>query len=171
MTSFLFWNLNGQPLAEYVAQVCAERNIDVLVLAECEIPPVDLCDQLRRATGNSYSVTESASLDGSERTIQGRAWQPLYNPFWSRLGDRTPGPAGTFFRRDASVVCFDWHLFDQVLFARGLLPYLENAGEVVDRIGEVNLTTTHGRLSDGFSDHLPIMFSLTDRQPKEENIS
>jgi hypothetical protein len=38
MTTFLFWNLNKRPLAGLVAELAELHQIDVLILAECEIP-------------------------------------------------------------------------------------------------------------------------------------
>ena len=38
MTTFLFWNINKQPLEPLVAQLAHERAVDVVLLAECEDP-------------------------------------------------------------------------------------------------------------------------------------
>ena len=38
MTTFLFWNLNRRDLAHLVNQVVYENEVDVLILAECEVP-------------------------------------------------------------------------------------------------------------------------------------
>jgi hypothetical protein len=46
MAKFLFWNLNKKPLTELIAVLAAEQRIDVLVLAECNIPEVNLLDAL-----------------------------------------------------------------------------------------------------------------------------
>jgi len=40
--SFLFWNIGRKPLAESVAQLARERDVDVLVLAESRIEPIEL---------------------------------------------------------------------------------------------------------------------------------
>jgi hypothetical protein len=37
-TTFLFWNLNRKPLQQIAAALARSRNVDVLVLLECDIP-------------------------------------------------------------------------------------------------------------------------------------
>jgi hypothetical protein len=55
--TFIFWNIAKQRIEDYVAQLCVEWNVDVLLLAEC---PVDidfdasLQDRLRAATGSRF---------------------------------------------------------------------------------------------------------------------
>ncbi len=107
-----------------------------------------------------FSFMSRSSLSSEERTVQGRTYRPLYNPMWGCFGDRTPGPGGTFHRRDASPVCYDWYMFDQVLFSAELLPYLANPGEIVELVGDVSLIDRNDRPSNVGSDHLPILFSL-----------
>jgi len=38
MTRFLFWNLNNKPIRHLIKEVARGNDVDVLVLAECEIP-------------------------------------------------------------------------------------------------------------------------------------
>jgi hypothetical protein len=56
------------------------------------------------------------------RTVRGRVWDYFYNPMWSRLGDDSPGPPGTFWRAGSGLVNHFWNTFDQVLLRPGLLP-------------------------------------------------
>jgi len=42
MISFLFWNLNRQPLELAVSRLAQLHDIDVVILAECKIEPVKL---------------------------------------------------------------------------------------------------------------------------------
>lgn len=39
MTTFLFWNLNGKRLEETIVNLAFRQEVDVLILAECDIPP------------------------------------------------------------------------------------------------------------------------------------
>ncbi len=267
IVNFLFWNLKERPITDLVCSLCANRQVDVAVFAECGVPPDELAGRLSSLSGMTYRTTDSrshrlvvlvnesavacdefyvnatgrlslrsfqigsvpfvlavvhlksevgwneselsdeacavaddlrsalavrpmtglcvvgdfnmqpfergmvvhkgffsfmtrSSLSAELRTIQGREYRPLYNPMWGCFGDRTPGPAGTFYRRDASPVCYDWHMVDQVLFSAELLPYLANLGEIVERAGDVSLIDRNDRPSNSGSDHLPIMFSL-----------
>jgi hypothetical protein len=267
IVNFLFWNLKERPITDLVCSLCANRQVDVAVFAECGVPPSEFAERISNLTGITYRVTDSqshrlvvlvnesavecsefyvnatgrlslksvqagsvrfvlavvhlksevgwneselsdeacavaddlrsalalrpksglcvvgdfnmqpfergmvvhkgffsfmarSSLSAELRTIQGREYRPLYNPMWGCFGDRTPGPAGTFFRRDASPVCYDWHIVDQVLFSAELLPFLANLGEIVERVGDVSLIDRNDRPSNFGSDHLPIMFTL-----------
>lgn len=277
MVTFLFWNLNRKVLTEEVAQLCADRLIDVVVLAECDSAPEQYRDAINNVTGREFHLTESrlsrlqlltalgrdsfrecyvnasgklslrrmvfsemelllalvhlksemwwerkelsieaysvagelrnevfsrkngntcvvgdfnlqpfedgmtaatgfhammaqSCLEQEFREVQGRLYRPMYNPMWGCFGDRTPGPSGTFFRKDASPICFDWHVFDQVLYSRPILPYLANHGEIVDRIGGVDLLGGSNRPQKQFSDHLPILFSLTLTRPVQVGV-
>lgn len=267
IVNFLFWNLKERPITDLVCSLCANRQVDVAVFAECGVPANELAERLSSITGVTFRVTDSrsswqvvlvnesasecdefyvnatgrlslrsfrvgpvpfvlalvhlksevgwndrelsyegfavanelrsalagrgptglcvvgdfnmqpfdpgmvahtgffsfmtrSSLSPASRTIQGISYRPFYNPMWGRFGDRTPGPAGTFYRRDASPECFDWHMLDQVLFSAELLPYLVNPGEIIDRIGDVSLINQNDRPSKPGSDHMPITFSL-----------
>ena len=53
-TRFLFWNIGRRPLLGLVAAAVAEYQVDVLVLAECEIPEDRLRLALRKTRGFSY---------------------------------------------------------------------------------------------------------------------
>ena len=55
MINFLFWNINRKPIAPLVAQIAWERRVDVLVLAECEIDPMALLDEINRS-GSRFSL-------------------------------------------------------------------------------------------------------------------
>jgi len=56
MTSFLFWNINKKPLTTTITNIYREFNVDVIVLAECEIPDYDLLTALNQ---NSAQVVYS----------------------------------------------------------------------------------------------------------------
>jgi exonuclease III len=46
--SFLFWNINGKSLESLIADLVQEHEVDVLLLAECKIPPVSVLETLNR---------------------------------------------------------------------------------------------------------------------------
>jgi len=48
MTAFLFWNLNAKPRSEIIANLARRHDVDVIILAECSIPPVVLLSELNR---------------------------------------------------------------------------------------------------------------------------
>ena len=48
MINFLFWNLRGKPLKEHVTTLCREHEVDILILAESNIPREELLDMLNK---------------------------------------------------------------------------------------------------------------------------
>jgi hypothetical protein len=79
---------------------------------------------------------------------------------WGCFGDRTPGPAGTFFYPASSPRGYYWNVFDQVLLRPALMDAL-NELRILDEDGQDSLLTNRGhpRASD-LSDHLPVLFRL-----------
>ncbi len=94
------------------------------------------------------------------RIVQGKAWDYFYNPMWSRLGDESSGPAGTYYRLGSRVVEYFWHTFDQVLIRPALIPYYRTDSlRVVTQIGETNLMIQL-QIEKRVSDHLPLVLTL-----------
>lgn len=54
MVAFLFWNLNRKPLSESVASIAARHEVDVVILCECCVTPIDLLRSLNAGTETSY---------------------------------------------------------------------------------------------------------------------
>lgn len=54
MLSFLFWNINGRPNEDYIANLAQSRDIDVIMLAECSIQPSILLTALNSIGDPSY---------------------------------------------------------------------------------------------------------------------
>ncbi len=270
MTTFLFWNLKGRPLAGQVARLSASYEVDVIVMAECRVTPGEMMLALRRATGRLHylppstcqkiaiytpwperflqtepdfetdratirrlllpevgeillvaahlpsklhcsessqefecvllgqhirqaeaavghrrtvlvgdlnvdpfekGVVSAAGLHGvmtraiaerRQRTVQGEDYPFFYNPMWSRLGDKSAGPPGTYYDNRAEQVNFFWHTFDQVLVRPDLLPAFENEElKVLTGDNETKLISAHGLPDDSAaSDHLPVLFKL-----------
>lgn len=95
-----------------------------------------------------------------ERVIQGRGYRMLYNPMWGCLGDRTPGPPGTYYRGAAEAVNYFWNTYDQVLVRPELIDRLSDLA-VLDTDGTDSLLTRNGLPARRtISDHLPLFFRL-----------
>ncbi|MBN9119088.1 MAG: hypothetical protein J0I06_07995 [Planctomycetes bacterium] len=79
---------------------------------------------------------------------------------WSALGDRSPGPPGTYYRSPSGSVNYFWNTYDQVLLRAELMHHLRGV-RVPDSDGVDSLLTAHG-LPDSTtgSDHLPLVFTL-----------
>lgn len=108
-----------------------------------------------------HAVMTQALAEREERTVQGRPYRFFYNPMWSLWGDRTAGPPGTYYHRNASVGDLFWHMLDQVLLRPVLMDTLTEL-EIVDAIDGESLLTERAGLPNSlrFSDHLPLAFCL-----------
>jgi exonuclease III len=95
-----------------------------------------------------------------ERVIGGRTYKFFYNPMWGCFGDRTPGPAGTYFLSSTKPTNAFWQIYDQVLLRPSLMDSLR-ALQILDSDGQESLLTRSGRPGrEGISDHLPIFFEI-----------
>lgn len=54
MITFLFWNLKRNPLQEIVASLAMRREVDVIMLAECTIPPAVMLKSLNPPEKTEY---------------------------------------------------------------------------------------------------------------------
>ncbi len=110
-----------------------------------------------------HSVMTKSLANRETRTVQAHPSERIfYNPMWGLLGDRTPGPPGTYHRSPSGVVCYHWHLFDQVLLRSGLGDNLVEL-KIIETDGERSLLTNNGLPDQGnASDHLPIFFHLEE---------
>jgi hypothetical protein len=268
MTTFLFWNLNRNPIPHLIAALAIEHAVDVLILAECKISLVDLLVALNDHQTEKYSLTYSASdrlliftrfprrsiqpledtgllsirrlippvgieillvaahlssklyqeaedqaltatriprmIEGQERRVGHRRtvvvgdlnMNPFetgligaealhavmdrhtamkvsrvvsgdtrfffYNPMWSRMGDDSKGPPGTYYRQSSRQVNYFWNTFDQVLLRPELINrFNEDNLAVLTRAGSISLITDQGIPDETIgSDHLPVLFGL-----------
>jgi len=66
MITFLFWNLNKNPLAEAVGKLAKQNDVDVVILAESTMPEGVIVPALRDSIGTafcrSYSVCEKIAV-------------------------------------------------------------------------------------------------------------
>ncbi len=95
-----------------------------------------------------------------ERTVRDVRYPLFYNPVWGVLGDRTPGPPGTYYRSPSGGVNYFCNTYDQVLLRAGLMDHLR-AVTVPETDGVTALLTANGLpdAPNGF-DHLPLVFTL-----------
>jgi hypothetical protein len=112
------------------------------------------------AADGLHGVMSKGMAAGGSRRFKGQQCSFFYNPMWSRLGDESLGPPGTYFYRDSGLECLFWHTFDQVLLRPSLLPYCRpDRLRVLTAIGEHTLADALG-LHSGTGDHLPIFVEL-----------
>ncbi len=98
------------------------------------------------------------------RTVSGEKKKYFYNPMWSKLGDDSEGCAGTYYYNKSRIIDYFWNTLDQVLLRPSLLTYFNQKNlKVIDKIGDIDLIK-NGKISNKFSDHLPLMVKLTMSQ-------
>jgi len=54
MVNFLFWNIRGKDLRAELKQLCYERDIDILILAECDLGIASLLEALNESSTQTY---------------------------------------------------------------------------------------------------------------------
>jgi len=104
-------------------------------------------------------MTKQRAREG-HRTVQMEQYGYFYNPMWGNFGDRTDGPAGTYYLSSSRPVHYFWNMYDQVLLRPALMDYLTELKVLTDD-GIESLVTRSGlpQKSSG-SDHLPLLFRL-----------
>ncbi len=131
-------------------------NVNSLVIGDFNMNPFE--DGMTAADG-MHAVMDQTLARSLDRVVDGTTRSFFYNPMWSRLGDDSEGPPGTYFRHGGQLSLF-WHTFDQILLRPSLLDYYSKSGlKVVTRIGDLDLMTK-SQINASISDHLPILISL-----------
>ena len=105
------------------------------------------------------AVMDKGIARKNSRTVDGQEYSFFYNPMWSRLGDDSEGPAGTYFRDKDMYTRYYWHTFDQVLLRPDLLScFSKNDLKVITEVQSKPLISETGKPE--VSDHLPILIRL-----------
>jgi hypothetical protein len=107
-----------------------------------------------------HAVMTRAIAAELKRTISTREYRYFYNPMWSCFGDRSDGPAGTYYYPKSTPISYFWNIFDQVLLRPEIMDWLKEL-RILDHDGSSSLLDAHG-LPDKTtgSDHLPLYFCL-----------
>lgn len=141
--------------------VAAEGRVghqNTVVIGDLNMNPFE--DAMTAADG-LHGVMDKQLAARPARTVQGQVWDYFYNPMWSRLGDDSTGPPGTYWHAGSGLVSHVWNTFDQVLLRPSLLPCYDPRRLLVpDRIGERPILH-FGRGRTGLSDHLPVVVGLS----------
>lgn len=110
------------------------------------------------AADGLHGVMDKQVAQKLSRVVGGEQFKFFYNPMWSRLGDESSGPAGTYYRGADGVESPFWHTFDQALLRPCLISaYANGSLNVITQIGSTPLLTA---LKLTPSDHLPIVLRL-----------
>lgn len=108
-----------------------------------------------------HSVMSQLIARKESRNVRKVKRKFFYNPMWSRMGDLSDGPPGTYYYQASKNFELFWNTFDQVLIRPDLLTtFRKETLKVVTEIGTNQFLETDKINQDDFSDHLPIMIEL-----------
>jgi hypothetical protein len=114
-----------------------------------------------------YGVMSRSVAERETQRLKSKDYALFYNPMWSRLGDHSEGPPGTYYRAKTSHLSYYWHCYDQMLIRPALIPCFEPAGlSVLTRLAGVELMSDGKPDAKNFSDHLPVFVVLDIRKAK-----
>jgi len=114
-------------------------------------------------------MAQSTAKKGSRQVRQVER-KYFYNPMWGKFGDGSSGPPGTYYYRSTKNRAFFWNMFDQAIIRSDLLPSFEKGRlEVLTEINDCQLLG-NDKISDEFSDHLPIMIELATELEGTTNV-
>jgi endonuclease/exonuclease/phosphatase family metal-dependent hydrolase len=81
-------------------------------------PPMVAADGL-------HAVMDRKVAQRVSRQVAGKSYEFMFNPMWSRLGDESSGPAGTYYFSESRPQNYFWYALDQVLMRPGLISAYE----------------------------------------------
>lgn len=127
---------------------------DSVLVGDLNLDPYDF------GMANSCGLNAVMTMRSARRLVRKTKFGEkrfFYNPMWAHFGDRSNGPAGTYYR---SQLPEPWRIVDQVLVRPSLNNRLKSV-TIVDSDGTAPLVSKNGLPSKkGASDHLPLHFAL-----------
>lgn len=112
------------------------------------------------AAGGLHGLMTRQLARRETREVRGTEHPIFYNPMWGFFGDRTPGPAGTYYRLSSQRVNYFWSIFDQVLLRPEVMDRITDL-RIVDSDGVDRFVRPDGRPDRKVgSDHLPLYLRL-----------
>lgn len=126
-----------------------------IVIGDMNMNPFE--EGMLAADGLHGMMTKSIVIKQSRR-VQGQKHSFFYNPMWSRLGDESHGPAGTYYHGPGGAISPYWHTFDQALLRPSLVPAYERG--FLEVVTQINGTDLLSNTNFKQSDHFPIVLRL-----------
>lgn len=137
----------------------SEGHNRTLLIGDFNMDPFD--KGMFHANGLHAVMDKSIALT-KKRVFKREDFFFFYNPMWSRIGDESHGPPGTYFlNRSGRIQNRFWSMFDQVLIRPELLPYYESKNlHVIESINNRSILR-NGKPDTTISDHLPLIITMT----------
>lgn len=142
-----------QDLAEAIRQAEQRRGHRQTVLAgDLNVQPYE------RGVVRERALRAVMDRRIADRARAAQASPFFYNPMWSHYGDRSLGPAGTYYSSGGGHLATYWYMLDQVLLRPELLDRASGFSlEIVETAGSLALYREGaGLINSSVSDHLPV---------------
>jgi hypothetical protein len=108
------------------------------------------------------AVAQKKIAQKGSRILHGKTRQYFYNPMWRFFSEKDGEPSGTYYYTPTGYDSLYWHLFDQVIIRPELISKFNTESvRIVSRCPGHNLMDCSFDKPE-ISDHLPIIFSLTN---------
>lgn len=129
--------------------VCGDFNMNPFEQAMLEID------------GFNAMLTSSIALKRT-RNVEGRSYEMFYNPMWGLFGDlHNQDVSGTYYHAPGEPIQQYWHIIDQVIIRPDVIPVFDKQQlKIVTKGQNYNLLNRNNNISDQYSDHLPLKFTL-----------
>jgi exonuclease III len=135
----------------------SRRHRNTALVGDFNMHPYD--PGMTSVTGVHAQMTRALARK-RDRMHRRRPRRRFYNPMWGLFGDRTPGPAASYYWRAAVLHNPYWGMLDQLVLRASLIDYLQDV-RVLDDDGVHPLTGRDGAPDRrDLSDHLPVLFQL-----------
>lgn len=155
----------AQRLREDIEDFEARNSIaETVVLGDLNMDPFD--PAMLTSAGLNAAMCRKIAARGTRRRTLNSATPPVrffYNPMFGLLGDRTDSnQPGSFYKSGDPHDALIWHCLDQALVRPKLSDKIvTQTPRILTKLAATELLTKQGVVDKSFSDHLPIMLSLT----------
>ena len=117
---------------------------------------------LNSTTFNTVRIGEDEGELENYRKVKNEDCNIRINPCWRLLGNSNSGVYGTYLLENANYHNLGYHLLDQVIYDKSLKSYFDESSlEIITGTLNKRLINSDGVLKEGYSDHLPLFFTLT----------
>lgn len=108
------------------------------------------------------AMLTSAIAMKHQRNVEGQSFEMFYNPMWGLYGDLyAQDVADTYYYAPGQPIQPYWHIIDQVILRPDVIPVFDKSQlKIVAKGQNYNLLNRNDNISDLYSDHLPIKFTL-----------
>lgn len=109
-----------------------------------------------------HSLPIFESTQKKSRIVAEEEYYMFYNPMWNFLGDSNK-PYGTYYYKDSDSHNIFWNIYDQVIIRPSLKKrFVDTSLKIITETKTKYLTDPKGHPNINISDHLPIIFEITE---------